>query len=231
MLVYGKNSCEEVLLQNMENVQRVYLDRNFKDKKIISLLEKLKFDPIFYTKYELDELVNANHQGIIVDIRDYVYCDLDEIIKENGLLVMLDHLEDTHNFGAIIRTCEAAGVDGIIIPKDRSVRVNSTVMKTSSGACVNMKIAMVTNLVQTIHYLKDKGYWIVASDMNGIDYTSVDYRSATCLVIGNEGSGISDLVRKSSDYIASIPMKGKINSLNASVAAGVFIYETVRQRK
>lgn len=231
MLVYGKNSCEEVLLQNMENVQRVYLDRNFKDKKIISLLEKLKFDPIFYTKYELDELVNANHQGIIVDIRDYVYCDLDEIIKENGLLVMLDHLEDTHNFGAIIRTCEAAGVDGIIIPKDRSVRVNSTVMKTSSGACVNMKIAMVTNLVQTIHYLKDKGYWIVASDMNGIDYTSVDYRSATCLVIGNEGSGISDLVRKSSDYIASIPMKGKINSLNASVAAGVFIYEAVRQRK
>lgn len=94
---------------------------------------------------------------------------------------MLDHLEDTHNFGAIIRTCEAAGVDGIIIPKDRSVRVNSTVMKTSSGACVNMKIAMVTNLVQTIHYLKDKGYWIVASDMNGIDYTSVDYRSATLL--------------------------------------------------
>ena len=230
MLVYGKNSCEEILKQE-KNIKRVYLERNFKDRVITDLIEKLKIKPIFLTKYELDDLCEGNHQGIVIEALEYEYADIDEIVNENGFIVMLDHLEDTHNFGAIIRTCEAAGVDGIIIPKDRSVRVNSTVMKTSSGACVNMKIAMVTNLVQTIHYLKDKGYWIVASDMNGIDYTSVDYRSATCLVIGNEGSGISDLVRKSSDYIASIPMKGKINSLNASVAAGVFIYEAVRQRK
>ena len=144
---------------------------------------------------------------------------------------MLDHLEDTHNFGAIIRTCEAAGVDGIIIPKDRSVKVNSTVMKTSSGAAINMKICMITNLNQTIKYLKDKGYWIFASDMDGENYSKVDYTDKTCLIIGNEGKGISDLVRKSSDFIVSIPMDGKINSLNASVDLGIFVYEVVRQRK
>jgi len=144
---------------------------------------------------------------------------------------MLDHLEDTHNFGAIIRTCEAAGVDGIIIPKDRSVSVNSTVMKTSSGAAINMKICMVTNLNQTIKYLKDKGYWICSSDMNGQNYTSVDYSDKICLVIGNEGNGVSELVKKSSDFIVSIPMTGKVNSLNASVAAGIMIYEVVRQTR
>ena len=229
MLVYGKNSCEEIL-KNNKKVKRLYLDRNFRDKNIISLIEMLKIKPYFYTKDELDELVNANHQGIIVDVGEYEYNDLDELINSDGFIVMLDHLEDTHNFGAIIRTCEAAGVDGIIIPKDRSVNVNSTVMKTSSGAAVNMKICMVTNLNQTIKYLKDKGYWIVATDMNGVNYTQVDYKDNICLIIGNEGNGISELVRKSSDFIVSIPMKGKINSLNASVAAGILIYEVVRQR-
>ena len=144
---------------------------------------------------------------------EYKYADIDDIICNNGLIVMLDHIEDTHNFGAIIRTCEAAGVDGIIIPKDRSVSVNSTVMKTSSGAAVNMKICMVTNLNQTINYLKDKGYWITATEMNGECYTNVDYKGSTCIIIGNEGKGVSELVKKSSDFIVSIPMIGKINSL------------------
>ena len=230
MLVYGKNSCEEFLINN-GNVKKVYLDRNFSDNKIISLVEKKKIKPIFCSKFDLDELAEGNHQGIIIDAGEYEYCDIDEIIKDNGFIVMLDHLEDTHNFGAIIRTCEAAGVDGIIIPKDRSVKVNSTVMKTSSGAAINMKICMVTNLNQTIKYLKDNGYWIFASDMNGENYSKVDYTDKTCLIIGNEGKGISDLVRKSSDFIVSIPMDGKINSLNASVALGIFVYEVVRQRK
>ena len=229
MLVYGRNSAYEIL-KNNKKVKKVYLDRNFRDKSIISLLENLKITPHFYTKYELDELANGNHQGIIVDVGDYEYCDLDDLIRENGFIVILDHLEDTHNFGAIIRTCEAAGVDGIIIPKDRSVSVNSTVMKTSSGAAVNMKICMVTNLNQTINYLKSKGYWVVATDMNGDNYTSVDYQDNICLIIGNEGNGVSNLVKKSSDFIVSIPMTGKINSLNASVAAGILIYEVVRQR-
>ena len=193
MLVYGKNSCEEILKQG-KDIKRVYLERNFKDKVITSLIEKLKIKPVFLTKYELDEMTLGNHQGVAVDVLEFKYADIDEIIKENGFIVMLDHLEDTHNFGAIIRTCEAAGVDGIIIPKDRSVSVNSTVMKTSSGAAVNVKICMVTNLVQTINYLKEKGYWIYASSMDGTSYTSEDYKTSTCIIIGNEGKGVSELV-------------------------------------
>lgn len=229
MLVYGKNSCEEILKQE-KNIKKVYLERNFKDRVITDLIEKLKIKPIFLTKYELDDLCEGNHQGIVIEALEYEYADIDEIVNENGFIVMLDHLEDTHNFGAIIRTCEAAGVDGIIIPKDRSVSVNSTVMKTSSGAAVNVKICMVTNLVQTINYLKEKGYWIYASSMDGTNYTNEDYKTSTCIIIGNEGKGVSELVKKSADFIVSIPMIGKINSLNASVAAGIFIYEVVRQR-
>lgn len=229
MLVYGKNSCYEYLKQE-RSVKKVYLDRNFSEEKLISLINLLKIKPYFLTKNELDEMSNGNHQGIILDIGEYNYVDIDEIIHDNGFIVMLDHLEDTHNFGAIIRTCEAAGVDGIIIPKDRSVSVNSTVMKTSSGAAVNMKICLVTNLNQTIKYLKDKGFWITATDMDGENYSSISYTGSTCIVIGNEGHGVSSLVKKSSDFIASIPMFGEINSLNASVAAGIMIYEVVRQR-
>ena len=141
MLVYGKNSCEE-FLKNDTIIKKVYLDKNFSDKNIISLIEKRNIRPHFYNKIDLDELADGNHQGIIIDIGEYEYSDLDSIIKENGFIIMLDHLEDTHNFGAIIRTCEAAGVDGIIIPKDRSALVNSTVMKTSAGALNNMKICI-----------------------------------------------------------------------------------------
>lgn len=229
MIIYGKNSCCEYLKSD-KKVKKVYLERNFSDKSLISLIENKKIRPNFLLKSELDELAKGNHQGIIIDVGEFEYCDIDDIIKENGFIVMLDHLEDTHNFGAIIRTCEAAGVDGIIIPKDRSVSVNSTVMKTSSGAAINMKICMVTNLNQTIKYLKDKGFWVTSTNMNGINYTSVDYKGSSLIIIGNEGNGVSKLTEKSSDYVVSIPMYGKVNSLNASVAAGVIIYEVVRQR-
>lgn len=230
MLIYGKNSCLEYLKKG-KKIKSLYLDRKFSDKDIISVIEKSKIKPYFYTKYELDELANCNHQGIIIDAGEYEYVDLDEIVKdENGFVVILDHLEDTHNFGAIIRTCVAAGVDGIIIPKDRSVSVNSTVMKTSVGAALNIKICMVTNLNQTIKYLKDKNYWIYSADMGNVNYTDVDYDGNVGLVIGNEGKGVSELVKKSSDFIVSIPLSDKIESLNASVAAGIIIYEVVRQR-
>ena len=140
-------------------------------------------------------------------------------------------MEDPHNFGAIIRTCEAAGVDYIIIPKNRSVEINSTVMKVSAGALNNIKIIEVNNLTNAIDKLKDNGFWIYATDMDGENYTDVKYDSKTALIIGNEGKGISRLVLEKSDFIISIPMKGKINSLNASVAVGITIYEVVRQRK
>ena len=229
MLVYGKNSCEEILKKS-KKVQKVYIDRNFGDRNLIFLMEKLNIKPIFMLKSELDELANGNHQGIIIDISDFEYCDIDDIITDNGFIVMLDHISDTHNFGAIIRTCYAAGVDGIIIPKDRSASVNSTVMKTSSGSAISMKICMVTNLNQTINYLKSKGYWIVASALDGDNYTKVDYKDKTCMIIGNEERGVSPLVKKSSDFIVKIPMNGNIDSLNASVATGILIYEVVRQR-
>ena len=230
MLVYGKNSCLEYL-KNKKKIKSLYLDRNFNDKNIISLVERLNLKPHFYTKYELDELAKENHQGIIIDVGEYEYYDLDDLIKEdNGFIVILDHLEDTHNFGAIIRTCVAAGVDGIVIPKDRSVGVNSTVLKTSVGSALNIKIAMVTNLSQAIKYLKDKNYWVYATDMSHTKYTDVSYDENVCLIIGNEGKGVSELVKKSSDYIISIPISKKVDSLNASVAAAIIIYEVVRQR-
>ena len=152
-------------------------------------------------------------------------------MKEDPLLVILDHVEDPHNLGAIIRTCEAAGVDGIILPKNRSVEVNATVMKTSAGALEYVKIAQVTNIAQTMKELKRKGFWIVGTDMDGTNYSDIDYKGKMALVIGNEGKGMSRIVKENCDFIASIPMIGKINSLNASVAAGIMIYEAVRLRK
>ncbi len=229
MLIYGRNSCFEYL-KKYKKVKKLYLDRNFSDKRIVSLIEKFDMKPFWCTKYELDELAKENHQGIIIDVGEYNYADLDDIIRDNGFIVILDHLEDTHNFGAIIRTCLAAGVDGIIIPKDRSVSVNSTVMKTSVGAALNMSIVMVTNINQTIRYLKDKNYFIYSSDMDGSSYTDVCYDGNVALVIGNEGRGVSELVKKSSDFVVSIPMSDKIESLNASVATGILVYEVIRQR-
>ena len=152
-------------------------------------------------------------------------------MKEDPLLVILDHVEDPHNLGAIIRTCEAAGVDGIILPKNRSVEVNATVMKTSAGALEYVKIAQVTNIAQTMKELKRKGFSIAGTDMDGTTDSDIDYKGKMALVIGNEGKGMSRIVKENCDFIASIPMIGKINSLNASVAAGIMIYEAVRLRK
>ena len=232
MLVYGKNVAEEYLKKS-EKVRKIYLQDNFHDENLKSLIEKSKIPVIIKRKFELDQLANTLHQGIILDVADFSYCSLDDFFnKDDCFLVILDHLEDPHNFGAIIRTSEAAGVDGIIIPKDRGVSVNGTVIKTSVGASENMSISMVTNLSQTIKELKDNGFWIVGTDLdNSTDYREVDYSGKIALVIGNEGSGMSRIVKDSCDFIAKIPMYGKVNSLNASVAAGIMIYEVIRQKK
>ncbi len=231
MYVFGKNVANEILKKDGK-VQKAYICKDFNDRNLISALQKSKICIKYCTKIELDKLANGNHQGIILSVPDYEYCDLSEMIqKDDSLIIILDHLEDPHNLGAIVRTCEAAGVDGIIIPKDRSVSVNSTVMKVSSGALENVKIASVTNLTNTIKYLKDRGFWIIGTDMEGTNYTDIDYRGKTAIIIGNEGKGMSQLVKKSCDFIASIPMRGKINSLNASVATGIIIYEAIKTRK
>lgn len=232
MLVYGRNVAKEILKKNRK-VEKIILQDGFDDKEIKSLIENGNFKVEVRSKREIDRLADGVHQGIILYIPDYKYKNLGEVLKnEAQFIVLVDHLEDPHNLGAIIRTCEAAGVDAIVMPKDRQVMINSTVMKTSVGTLDNMNIVAVTNLVQTIEELKKNGFWVVGTALeNSVDYRTIDYSGKIALVIGNEGCGISRLVAKSCDFIAKIPMYGTTNSLNASVAAGIMIYEVIRNRK
>ena len=232
MLVYGRNVAKE-LLENNKNVQKIILQDGFNDKEIKSLIDFRKIPVQYKSKREIDDLANGVHQGIILFIPDYKYKDLDDVLTdEASFFVLLDHIEDPHNLGAIVRTCEAAGVDAIIMPRDRQVQVNATVMKTSVGTLENVDIVTVSNLNNTISELKKNGFWVVGTALeDSVDYRSIDYSSKIALVIGNENSGMSNLVKKSCDFIAKIPMYGKTNSLNATVAAGIMIYEVIRNRK
>ena len=227
MLVYGRNVALEVLKRNIK-INRVYMQENF-DFEYKN--EFMKYNVKVLKKHEMDRKFSGLHQGIALDIEDYKYVNINNFKFDNSLVVMLDHIEDPHNFGAIIRTCEAAGVDLIIIPENRSVEVNSTVIKTSVGTVFNMKIAKVKNLVNTINYLKKNGFWIVGTDMEGIDYDKIDYKGNTCIICGNEGNGMSRLVTDNCDFIATIKMLGEVNSLNASVATGIVLFEAVKNRR
>ena len=229
MLVFGKNVALSYL-DSGKKINKVYLQDKFNEYDIVNRINKSNIRIEYLSKFDMDKKVSGLHQGIILDVEDYKYCDIDSMISDNSLIVMLDHIEDPHNFGAIIRTCEAAGVSGIIIPSDRSVEVNATVIKTSVGTTENMKIVRVTNLTNTIKYLKDKGYWIFGTDMEGTNYTELDYKGKTCIICGNEGAGMSKLVHDNCDFIATIPMKGDVNSLNASVATAIVVFEAVKQR-
>jgi len=218
MYVFGKNVARDI-----KEAEKAYVMKGFKDKDILANLNC----PIVYVdKEKLDRMVDGVHQGIVLKVKEYEYCDISEL--DSDVIVILDHLEDPHNFGAIIRTCEAAGIKDIIIPRDRSVSVNSTVMKTSVGCLDKVRIASVTNIVQTIEYLKKNGYWVIGTDMDGTDYKKLDYSGKIVIVIGNEGSGMSRLVKESCDFIASIPMRGTVNSLNASVATAIILFEVIR---
>lgn len=233
MLVYGKNVAYEILEKKIK-INKIYLQDSFNDKKLISALEKEESPKIILPKHKMDNLIDGLHQGIIIDIENYQYLDFNAIQNDENInkIVILDHIEDPHNFGAIIRTCEAAGIDAIIVPKDRQTLVNATVIKTSVGTVFGMKIIAVSNLANTIDKLKDNNYWIVGTALeNSVDYRDIDYNGKIALIIGNEGKGMSPLITKKCDFIAKIPMYGKTNSLNASVAAGIMIYEMVRNRK
>lgn len=234
MYVFGKNVAKE-LISNKKEIKKAYILNTLKDDVISKNLTDMNVMVSYLTKSEMDRLEKGNHQGYILEIPDFKYYDEKKMfsnLEGSPFIIILDHLEDPHNFGAIIRTSEAAGVDYIIIPKNRSVSVNSTVMKTSVGALDNVKIVEVTNINNTINKLKEKGVWIVGTAMeNSVPYDEIDYKGSTAIIIGNEGFGMSNLVQKNCDFIANIPMYGKINSLNASVAAGIMIYEVVRQRK
>ena len=225
MLVCGKNVLKET---PVNKIHKVYLKENFKDKDILNYLKENKIKYEFLPETRLNKMVNEHHQGVVLDINDYEYYKLEDVIDEN-FLVCLDHLEDPHNLGAIIRTCECAGIKGIIIPKDRSIRVNETVMKISAGAINNVKIVEVSNLSETLRKLQKNMFFVYTADMDGIDYRKIDYADKKVLVIGAEGSGVSPIVRKNSDEIISIPMYGKINSLNASVSAAILIYGMLKE--
>ena len=233
MQIYGKNVAIEKL-KSKSKINKIYLSNKFNDKEILSLIEKRNINTNVLDNKVLDKMCKGIHQGIILEVEDIKSYTFDEIIpninKEYPLIVILDHLEDPHNLGAIIRSSEAFGVDAIILPNDRSVQITSTVVKTSVGTIEKMKIINVPNLNNTIKKLKNYGYWIVGTDMEGTDYTSIDYKTKIAIVIGNEGKGISRLVSENCDYLAKIPMKGTVNSLNASVACGIFLSEVVRSR-
>ena len=234
MYIYGKNVAREYLMKK-ERINKVLLSDKFNDSEIIKLLKDNKVKVQYVPNIQLDKKVSGLHQGIILEVDDVKTLSIEELLekidKQYPLLIMLDHLEDPHNFGAIIRTAEALGVDGIIIPNDRSVGINATVVKTSAGAISNMSIVRVANLSSTITKLKKNNYWIVGTDMDGTDYTEIDYKMPICIVIGNEGRGISNIIAKNCDYIAKIPMIGSVNSLNASVSCGIVLSEIVRSRK
>ena len=234
MIVSGKNVAKELLKESV-SINKIYLSNNFSDESVLSLIRKQNININYVENNVLDKLTKEKHQGIVLDIKDYEYYTEDYMINNlssNPFILILDHIEDPHNFGAIIRTCEAAGVDYIVISKDRCCKVNETVMKTSSGALYNVKIVMVTNINRLISKLKKKGIWIVGTDMeNSTSYDLIDYNMPLALVIGSEGFGMQRIIKENCDFIASIPMKGKVNSLNASVAAGIMIYEVLEKRK
>ncbi len=221
MLVYGKNVLKDI---EPKKIRKVYLNENFHDKEIIHYLEENHIHYFYRPKNQLDKMVEGNHQGIVVDMDSFTYSPFESILEED-FIVALDHLEDVHNFGAIIRTCEAAGVKSILIPKDRSVRVNDIVMKTSVGALDRVKIVLVSNLSEALKKLQKLNYFVYSAFMDGEDYVTIDYAEKKVLVIGNEGKGVSKIVENITDVKVSIPMVGKVNSLNASVAAGILIFK------
>lgn len=233
MYIYGRNVAREKLNSN-EKINKAIISTKFKDQEIIDIIKKKKIKINFVEPKVLDNKVNGLHQGIILEIDNIKTYSLEEVLlkinKHYKTLVMLDHLEDPHNLGAIIRTSEALGVDGIIIPSDRSVQVNATVIKTSAGATSYLPIIKVPNLNVAIKKLKKNDFWIIGTDMQGEDYSKLNYNMNICLIIGNEGKGMSNVVTKDCDFIAKIPMTGKINSLNASVSCGIFLSMIVNKR-
>lgn len=237
--IEGRNAVLEAL-RSGRSVDKIYVLMGAHDGPVQSILrEAKKHDTIisYVSKERLNQISETgNHQGVIAIAASYEYASVEEILekaREKGeppFIFLLDGIEDPHNLGAILRTANLAGAHGVIIPKHRAVGLTATVAKTSAGAVNYTPVAKVTNLGMTIDQLKKEGLWFVCADMGGTRMYDLDLKGPIGLVIGNEGEGVSRLVREKCDFIASIPMKGDIDSLNASVAAGVLAYEIVRQR-
>lgn len=236
----GRNAILEVL-RSGRDIEKIMVARGNVEgtiKRIVAMAAEKGVVIQEVSRQKLDEISQTkNHQGVIAIVSAHNYVEVDDILavakerQEDPFLLLLDGITDPHNLGAILRTAECAGVHGVVIPKRRSVGLNATVGKTSAGALEYMPVARVTNIVKTMEYLKKQGLWIACADMKGLDHFDTNMKGALALVIGSEGDGVSRLVKENCDFTVSIPMYGKISSLNASVAAGLLMYEVVRQRK
>ena len=238
--VEGRNAVIE-LLESGKDINKIFITKGEKHgsiNKIISMAKERKVILVEKDKRQMEQMAqNENYQGVIAIVPPFEYCEIEDILdkakemNEDPFVLILDGIEDPHNLGSIIRTAETAGVHGIIIPKRRAVAVNSTVNKVSAGAVQYMKIARVTNITDSIEKLKEKGLWICGTDIStDTYYYNQDLTGPLGIVIGNEGTGMSDRVKKSCDFLVKIPMKGKVTSLNASVSTGIVIYEAIKQR-
>lgn len=238
-LIEGRNAVVEAFRAG-KPIDKLFVLNGCQDGAVRSIVrEAKKHDTIiqFVEKERLSQLSETGrHQGVVAFAAAYEYSDVEDMLRlaeekgEDPFIILLDNIEDPHNLGAIIRTANLAGAHGVIIPKRRAVGLTATVAKTSAGALNYTPVAKVTNIVKTMEDLKKKGMWFVCADMGGTTMYDLNLKGSIGLVIGNEGEGVSRLVRENCDFIASIPMKGDIDSLNASVAAGVLSYEIVRQR-
>lgn len=239
MNVEGKNAVYELLRSNSK-IDKIYIQQNLRNEmeKIENLANSKHTRVSIVPKQVLDSMSNAkNHQGVIAEIQGFVYSTIDDMFEvamqrnEPPFFVLVDEVADPHNLGSLIRSAECAGVHGIVIPKNRACLVNDTVIKVSTGACFNVKIACVSNINDCIRKLKERGVWVYSLEANGSSIYQTDLTGSTALVVGSEGFGVANLTKKLSDEILSLPMKGKVNSLNASVAGGIAIYEVLRQRE
>ncbi len=238
MKIEGRNSVYELLKTDKE-IDKVLVQKDLKDdasKRLINIMRSHKVKVQLVDKYVIEkESESKRSQGFIAYTSDYKYFDVYDILEDvkdkDGFVVVLNEILDPHNLGSIIRVCECAGVDGIIIGKDRSASVNDTVMRISAGALNHVKVARVTNINNAIETLKEHGFWVYGAEVGGQEIYKADLKGKLCLVIGGEDSGVKRLTKEKCDGIISIPMYGKVNSLNASVACGVCIYEAVRQRR
>lgn len=238
-IIYGRNATIEALRAGRE-VERIFLIKGSEDGPIRTILRETKKKHIqtdFVTRERLSQLCgNDDHQGVVAFVAAFSYASIDDILrraeerKEPPFIIILDGIEDPHNLGAIIRTANAAGAHGVIVAKHHAAGLSPAAVKASAGAVNFTPVAQVTNISKTIEQLKDAGMWFVCADMDGEPLYRLNLSGSMGLVIGNEGKGISPLVKKHCDYIASIPMRGEIESLNASVACGVLAYEIVRAR-
>jgi 23S rRNA (guanosine2251-2'-O)-methyltransferase len=232
-LIYGRHAVTEAI-RSGSGIEKILLQKNIEGegKKFFALAKKAKIPLQTVPKFVLDrECCGGAHQGVAAIISDYIYSDIDSILDaaasagELPFIVALDGIEDTGNLGAIIRSAEGAGAHGVLIPKQRSASVNATVMKTSAGAAVYMKVAKVPGIKAALDELKEKGLWIYGLDVDGDPYMDAKFDGGVCLVIGSEGSGLSRIVRETCDFLVAVPMKGRIKSLNASAAAAVVLFQ------